>query len=196
MAAPGDLTTLPAAKEWLGISDESRDALIGRLITATSSQIQAWLGYKIAAQAYSRRFSGLGSVFLPLPDVPVTSVASVAIDGVAMPPAAGPLGSGYAFEAAGIYLVGGGRFTRGVLNVAATYTAGYSSTPPEIEQACLEWISLAFSGIDRDPSIKSRRAGDTEEVYGGGTTRLGAQTLLMPPSVAGALHPYRRMTPV
>lgn len=192
--AASDLTTLANAQAWVGDSTSASDPVIVRLITAVSTQIQAWLGYQVASQSYTRTFDGRGGHTQMLPDRPVSAVASVTVDNIAIQAAPDAVSFGFVFDGSSVSLRGY-HFHRGVQNVAIAYTAGYATVPFDIEQACLDWLNMAFAGRDRDPSISSRKAGDTAEVYGGGIVRLGHAVVPMPASVFAALQPYRRVTP-
>lgn len=147
MAAP-DLTTLENVKSWLGITAVTDDAMLTRLVTALSQYIQTWLNRQIASQTYTETRDGHGGTVMVFADYPVTAVASVAVDGVAVPAAASATESGYRFDSTRLYLQGYA-FTRGKGNVAFSYTAGYATTPPELEQACIELVALRYKERDR-----------------------------------------------
>jgi hypothetical protein len=191
--AAGDLTDLTTALKWIGLTAD--DGTVARLISAVSGQIQKFLGYQVASQAYSRNFNGVGGQVLVLPDRPVTAIASVSIDGQVVPAASSPATPGYVFDDKTLYLRGCYVFCRGVQNVQIGYTAGYTITPLEIEQACLDWIKLTHDNLDTLPGLKAIKAGGKELIYGSAVTQLGSLSLLMPPSIASALQPYRRVSP-
>jgi len=193
MASPIDLTTPANALDWLQIGSPSsaQSALISRLITATSTQIQKFLGYNVLAADFAKTFDGPGGKLLSLPDGPIISVASVQVGAVSIGP--GTLtGVGY-FIGDSVIELCGYEFCRGRGNVAVSYRAGYEAVPADIEQACLDWLSGAWNSQDRDPTLAKIKAGDTEFDYGSATTKVGLSTLLMPPSVASVLQPYRRV---
>ncbi len=169
--ASGDLTTLANVKGWLSppLTTTTDDALLTRLITAASQFIQTWLGRQIAPQSWSETRDGDGGTRLVFANAPVTAVASLTIDGLAIPPAPNATTPGYVFSPTVLYLRGSiigpatdiYRFTRGVQNVAIQYTAGYAATPPEIEQACIELVGLRYKERDRIGHVSKSLSGET-----------------------------------
>lgn len=192
--AAGDLTTATNALQWIGLPAD--DGTVARLVTAVSVEIQKFLGYQVASAGYARTFNGVGGRRLMVPDRPLTAVSSLTIDGVAVPLSPDPRTPGFVFDDKIIYLRGWYEFCRGAQNVAAAYTAGYATTPPDIEQACLDWLKLTHDSLDTLPGLKAIKAGGKELQYGDATTQMGDITLLMPASIASALIPYRRVSPV
>lgn len=149
--AAGDLTSLPNVKGWMSppLTNATDDAVLTRLITAASQYIQTWLNRTIASTVYVENYNGTGGFRLVLPNYPVTAVASVTVNAVPVPAAApGSATSGFLFDGFGLYLRGY-RFTEGFQNIAVTYTAGFPSTPPELEQACIELVALRYKERDR-----------------------------------------------
>ena len=140
--AAGDLTTVQNALAWLELtSDGQGDQPLQRTISAVSAAIQVWLGYQVAQASYDRWMSGGGTRMLMLPDRPVTAVSLVNICGMDIPLSSGALSPGFLFTDRAVVLRYW-RFERGLLNVHVQYTAGWATTPPDIEQACLTWLSL------------------------------------------------------
>ena len=200
MANPGDLVTLQQAMPWLGQTVDSNGIIAG-LISAVSTQIQNFIGYQLASTSYTRTFNGKGGNKLLLPDRPVIAVTALTIDLVSIPLAVPPA-SGFLNDSKFVYLYGGpspshfncwNEFTRGVQNVTVSYTAGYAIIPYDIQQACLNWLAAAFALLGADPTILALRAGDTQISYGNVLTKLGDVTMLIPPAIAAALLPYRRV---
>jgi hypothetical protein len=168
--AAGDLTTLANVKGWFSppLTTTSDDALLTRLITAASQFIQTWLNRQIAQQAYTETRDGNGGRKLVFANAPVTAVASLTIDGIAIPPAPNPTTAGFVFSPTMLYLQGTipgpSRdiyvFSRGFQNVVVGYTAGYAATPPEIEQACIELVALRYKERDRIGQASKNLAGE------------------------------------
>src|ERR1700722_8571853 len=99
--ATGDLTTLANVKAYLSppLATTADDALLSRLITAASQFIQSWLNRTIASAAYTDTRNGTGGTRLFLRNRPVTAVASLTVDGVAIAPSSPPpTGDGYLFD--------------------------------------------------------------------------------------------------
>ena len=143
-----DLTTVANVKSWLNISAATDDALIQRLVSSASDFIQAWLNRLIPIQSYTDTFDGKDTARASFFAYPVTAVTSVMVDGVNISPSSGPTSPGYVFSKTQIYLIGY-RFTNGVQNCSVTYTAGFATTPNEIEQACIELVGLRYRNKDR-----------------------------------------------
>lgn len=156
-----DLTTLAKAKEWLNVTSATDDALLTRLVSAASDYIQTWLNRTIASGGYTETRDGNGGATMLFANYPVTSVAAVLVDGLAVPASTGPGVPGYVFNATKIVMRGAYRFTDDVQNVTMTYTAGFSAVPNEIEQACLELVGLRYKERDRIGIISKGLAGET-----------------------------------
>jgi hypothetical protein len=185
--ATGDLTTLDNVKAWLSppLASTADDALLSRLITAASRFIETWLNRTITAQDYIETRNGRGGARLFLRHRPVTAVASVTIGGISVPPASVAGGDGFLFDDSSISLVGYA-FTRGVGNVAVSYTAGYAATPPEIEQACIELVVTRYKERDR--------IGQVSKNLGGEMVSFSQKDL--PADVQTLLDQYRNVVPL
>ena len=141
-----DLTTTANVVEYLGLT--AMPSMFPRLVSAASAFIEQNLNRTFAVTQYSETRNGHGEQFVTFSDYPVTSVQSVVIDGVVIPPARDSLSPGYRFDATRLVLQGY-RFNRGRLNVQLAYTAGYPTIPYEIEQACIELVAAKYKGRDR-----------------------------------------------
>lgn len=126
------------------------DPLLTRLITSSSAYIQSWLNRTIATATYTETLNGSGGYAMLMQNYPISAVHSVAINGVTIPvrPALNQTtgtyaGFGYVFDADKI-MVSGTKFCQGMQNVSVSYDAGYATTPPDIEQACIDLIGDWF----------------------------------------------------
>lgn len=155
-----DLTTLANAKQWLGVTTSADDALLSRLVSAASDYIQTWLNRTIQSQAYTETRDGTGGAKLSLANYPATAVSLVSVDGISIPPSAGVNSPGYLFSPTQIILRGYS-FTRGIQNVTLAYTAGFATTPNEIEQSAIELVSLRYKERDRIGLVSKGLAGET-----------------------------------
>ncbi len=76
-------------------------------------------------------------------------------------------------------------------NFRIQYTAGYSTVPEAVQEACAEWVSELYRLTQRDPAL-------LHQVPPGGTASgsnlPGMQIGKPPPRVAVLLAPYRRIT--
>lgn len=155
-----DLTTLATAKAWLAVTGTGDDALLTRLVSAVSAAAQQRMGRQIASQSYTDTRNGTDKMAMAFPTQPVTAVASVTVDGIAIPARPAPGQSGYTFDAQLIRLVGYS-FTRGVQNVVLVYTAGYAATPTDLEQAVVEIVAHKYKERDRIGQTSKVLAGET-----------------------------------
>jgi hypothetical protein len=128
MGAPGDLTILANVKAWRSppITTTADDAQIARLITAASAFIGHYLQRVLVSQAYGETRNGTGGRALMLRHAPVTALASLSIDGNAIPAAPDTTSSGYVLDGeTGMIYLRAYAFRRGVQNVAVNYSAGF-----------------------------------------------------------------------
>jgi hypothetical protein len=184
----GNLTTLAAVKQWLALTTDTADALLTRLIDAASAFIQGpeGIGYSVASQSYALVLDGHGGDVLALGGKPpLTAVASLVIDGVAIPLAALVTDSGYRFSPSSVW-VQGYLFTRGRGNVALTCTRGWAATPADLEQAAIELIAVRFKERDHIGQ-------DSASMQGQNIT---FSTRDVPADVKRILESYKKVVPV
>jgi hypothetical protein len=129
MFPPYNLTTVANVAQWLNIpAGEQANAApeLLRLIQAAGRAIDAWLGRRLPATAYSETRNGMGGVSMPTREWPITAVSNVTVDGIAIPPSGSATADGYTFDRSLIYLRGCNyAFCRGVQNVSFAYIAGH-----------------------------------------------------------------------
>lgn len=155
-----DLTTLANVKSWLTIATTTDDAILTRMVTSVSNYIQSWLNRSFAVATYTDIHNGSGTGYqLALHEYPIISVSSVTISGNIIPASPDGIQPGYMFDARGIYF-NGYQLTKGLQNVRITYSAGYAVTPPEIEQACIELISLRYRERSRIGEVSKSIGGE------------------------------------
>ena len=86
--AANDLTTLADVKSWLGRTDTNSDALIAALVTRASRSICSYLQRPLLLpHTVTEVQDGTGGNILVLKEWPVLQVASVVVDGIAIPQA-------------------------------------------------------------------------------------------------------------
>lgn len=160
--ATGDLTTLDNVKAWLSIpaTQTADDVLLARLITAASGYIGTWLGRTLGIASYTEIRDGTGGQRLGFRHTPAQAVQSVIVDGMAISPSAGAPQPGYLFDDRVMTLIGH-RFTRGESNVVLAYTAGFTATPAELEQACIELVGLRYRERDHIGQSSKGLGGET-----------------------------------
>ena len=77
----------------------------------------------------------------------------------------------------------------GINNFRIQYTAGYSTVPEAVQEACALWVALAFQQTFRDPSVTSQSVPSAiNQVWG------PRDAMNPPPIVRSLLAPYRRLT--
>jgi uncharacterized phiE125 gp8 family phage protein len=141
------LCTLADVKAFLGLTTSATDGVLTTLIANVSATIESYCNRTFASTAYAETRNGQGGNRLFLANGPVTAVASVSVDGQAIPPAMGT-GIGYLFDETTVYLRGYA-FNRGVQNVAVAYTAGFAAVPSDVAQACIELVASHYAKRDR-----------------------------------------------
>jgi hypothetical protein len=197
--ATGDLTTLANAKQWLNVGTTTDDALLTRLISAASQFVQTYMNRTIASAAYAEKYTGSNSDTLALANWPCTAVTSLVIATVPIVASPDGLQTGYVFDDRFIYLIGNAYaavgFPGGAPNrfpkwppkcVQINYTAGFASTPLDIEQAVLELVGLRYR--------EKNRIGQVSEAIAGATTAYFIGD--MPKSTQTLLNNYRKVIPV
>jgi hypothetical protein len=81
----------------------------------------------------------------------------------------------------------------GINNFRVQYTAGYSTVPEAVQEACAEWVNELYQLASRDPAAKNIRLQGSGAVFSShALPRLSP--LLPPDNVARLLAPYRRYT--
>ena len=77
----------------------------------------------------------------------------------------------------------------GINNFRVQYTAGYSTIPESIQEACALWVAIAYAQTRRDPSLLSQAiAGAIGQSWG------SPDAMNPPPRMHTLLAPYRRHT--
>jgi hypothetical protein len=82
-------------------------------------------------------------------------------------------------------------FPIGVNNFRVQYTAGYTVVPEAVQEACAQWVAIAYAMTFRNPNLASQSIpGAISQTW----LNPGATGLQPPASVAQLLAPYRRHT--
>lgn len=179
---PADLTTVAAVAAFLS-QDPAQDAsLLQNLVSAVSVFIQSWTGCVFAPADYSEIRNGNGREGLAFTYGPVTAVISVSIDGQTIAASAGWPCAGYSFDESTLHL-SGSCFTRGRRNVQITYSAGYTTIPLDVAQACIELVAVHYKLRDKSGLVSEAAMQQT-------TNYLQTD---MPASARVMLNPYRRV---
>ncbi len=155
-----DYATVADVKSWLSITSNGDDALLARLITAESARIDEFLNRKLSSENYDIVFSGNGKNTIVFQQYPITAVQLIEIDGVGVPAYSSATGYGYQFSSWRIALVGRS-FTWGIGNCHVKFTAGLNTIPKDVEQACIELVSLRYRERDRIGHASKSLGGET-----------------------------------
>jgi hypothetical protein len=86
-----------------------------------------------------------------------------------------------------IYYSGG--FPMGHQNITVRYTAGYATTPADLEQICIDLVNVYYRSRERDTSVKSEKLGDHSITFIDGGAG-GARDI--PSHIAKRLAPYMK----
>ena len=181
-----DLTSIAAVKAYIGKSDAGDDACFAMLVTAYSQWVRSWTNRDFNVQTYDIYRSGRGQTLLFLPQWPITSVASVTVDGIAIPAQSSWGTYGYRFDDRSITLEAGAMFTPGQRNIHINFTAGYATIPADIAQAVNELVALRYRLRDKLEWSSKSLAGETVTL----------NTKDMPASVATILKQYQNVVPL
>lgn len=147
MTDPIDLTTLANVKLYLGAAavPVTLEPLVQLLITAASQWVATYCNRTFQSKAYTETYDGTGTQMLMLRQVPVTAVASVEVGRVPWVTAVGTDIQGYEFDASTLYAVNGIWFPYRKRAVVVSYTAGFATTPADLEQAVTEMVALKLT---------------------------------------------------
>ena len=80
-------------------------------------------------------------------------------------------------------------FPTGINNFRVQYTAGYSTVPEAVQEACAEWVAALYFEVNRDPALLSSAQSGLRLTFGKGVAEPGP-----PAYVDRLLAPYRRYT--
>jgi hypothetical protein len=192
-AAPDDLCTLAELKAWLPNQGSNDDTALQSLISNGSLQILQYIDRPhILASVIgglNETYDGNDSDRLLPRAFPIISVTAVSVDGLSIPQSQGFSSAtqvvGYLWDSRRI-LLRGFRFSRGVQNVAVSYTAGYSSVPLDLKQAALEAFALTYR--------QRTHIGEKSNSMGGQVT-LSFDMSEVPPRSLCVFGQYRRIAP-
>ena len=164
------LTTLPALKAALGMSDEdiSSDSLLIQLINRASTSVERALGRKLRRSDYVERLKGTGSQYLLVEHYPIVHVASIKQAGEEIDPGLYDIATqgnagvickddGWTYYGYPQRLTGDP--VPGSRNIEVKYTAGYSlpweateeepsDLPADLEGLVQEMVQYAFGRLE------------------------------------------------
>jgi hypothetical protein len=181
------LCALQDVKTYLGISDTNSDSVLTNLITNVSAMIETYCNRIFALASYTETRNGGCGQKMYLANGPVTTVSSLSVNGQSVAAAPDSVSGGFVWDSMMVYIRRGGagpqEFYKGIQNVIVTYTAGYASTPPEVNQACVMWVAWLYD--------KRKRLDKRNETLGQQQT-IGFDLSDMPAFAKTALQAYVR----
>ena len=187
------LTTVPAARDLLGLGDEVDEIYLRDLIAQASAAIVSHCRRPFARETVRETFRPRASAPLILSRSPVLGAATVTLDGAALDASVLDLDpeSGLLHRVDGLGL----RTCWSGYGAAVEYTAGWllpgqdgRDLPPDVEQACLTIVAARHAGRGRDPMQRSRSV----EGVGSSSWIAAADMGALPPQATDLLAPYRR----
>lgn len=158
------LCQLADVKTYLGITSATTDAVLTALVGNASAFIERYCNRVFEQASYTETRNGNGADAIYLRNTPIVSVQSVSVDGTSIPAAPDTVSYGYIFDTHKVYLRGDARvnpitpgifagypprFQRGIQNIVIAYTAGFTTIPADVNQACVELVAYKFSRRDR-----------------------------------------------
>lgn len=164
-----DLVSLSDVKSFLGISGSSNDAVLSTIISSVSTFVENYIGYTVASTTYTNEeFDGTGKEKYNIPVYPVTVFTSMDYRTTSANENSWEqidsedyfvyLDEGY------VHLIGG--FHEGPKNYRMTYTAGYESTPADLELAVLQMIRDVYNTKATSSTVTQERLKDYAVSYG------------------------------
>jgi uncharacterized phiE125 gp8 family phage protein len=190
MALNGNaMTTLATAKAYLKIPtlETGMDSMIELFINAASDDIERYCQRQFKSQSYTEYHHGRNQNILLLDQYPIISVTELRIDFEADFTSSDSLidSDDYRIGDANntIILVNGQVFSKGFHNIRVIYTAGFSTIPSSLENACL-WIVAYYNRMREGQNIG--RTSKSKEGESAGYIQN------WPPHVKATLDQFRR----
>lgn len=203
------LITVADLKTYLGITSASEDTFLALLVSGVDAAVKRYLNREIESATYTGEvYDGSGGMSLFLEEFPVTAISEVKVSD--------DFFGGYdnttgAFESANLVWVRNtdyivrrldesernvgelistrGVWPEGVANVRVTYTAGYTTVPQAIQQACFLICKELRQSRDASGNLKSETLGDYSYTVLSSADEGGASIA----TAKSLLGPYRKM---
>jgi hypothetical protein len=172
--------TLDDLKTYVNAQSTADDALLSRLLTASSDFVDSYCGRTFGTGTYTDTFSGECTSVHPLEYLPALSVSAVSNNFAPITQSASG-SDGWLLLDGTVHLVRS-NFYRGVGNCSVAYVAG-TPVPGDITQAVIELAASKYT--DRQHVGQSNQAG------AGGS--IGWLPNMIPNTVKSVLDSYRRL---
>jgi hypothetical protein len=141
------MVTLEDCRDFLGITDGSKDNALILLINAVTQDAKSHCNRTFKGTSYtSEAYTGSGSPFLITKQAPITTVTSLVAEPNGAALTAGALYD-YVIEDAdaGIIRLTNGIFIPNVHGVTLSYTAGWATLPADLYYSALEAVSFRLT---------------------------------------------------
>ena len=192
--------SLADIKDHLGIDSDNtdRDTLLTLCRNKAQARVERYCQRKFSSASRTYYLDGSGTMYLPLPDYPITAVISIHID-TEYPrswDAADLVDSDYYQIEYGssdqndelksrIQRIDGGAWGRGAQNIRAIATTGYSSIPDDLYWGALELAVFMFT------TAENKRIGVTSKSEAGGSIGYDLEKAAIPLIVRDRINPFR-----
>jgi len=168
--------------------DAEQQKILTYYINSASAFCNLYTDRKLKSRALTEYYSGDGTNSIITNEYPITEITAIYddldrtygsdtlidSDNLAILP------DGLAYK----IVYDGGTFQVGIRNLKVEYTAGYTSIPNDLQQACLEVIAYYFKNTE------DNRFGVTTRTMGGGSVTI--ETTDIPKSALRILERYKR----
>lgn len=149
----GTLTTIARVRAVSGIGTYTDDQITIAINSATDA-IKHYCNRDLISTTYTNEYyDGNGRDVLYLRNYPITAIASLTVDDIAITSAE------YLIEDQGLFRIGGW-WSSGRRNIKITYTAGYTSIPDELATIASKVAGDILAQAVSDPSLQSEKIGD------------------------------------
>ena len=163
------------------------DVILGRLINQTSQYIKGKVQRELTLNTYSEYYSTeSGQNRVCLNEYPVNTVYTVTLDGVAIPESTNLSMAGWTLQSPNLLVFRNMVVASGVNNIYVSYSAGFSSPPVDIEQACIELTAWRYRERDRIGQ-------ENKSINGESVSFITNKSNL--PHITDILDDYKRVTP-
>lgn len=165
--SPIDLVLLDDVKNWLNLSSSNTDSdyLLQLLITSFSRYVLNRTGRdSFSSTTYTEIYDGNNASRLFLRNSPITNVSSIVVGTYSIPQSTTLTVPGWFIEQSkkslalrsfgygGQQMIPGSvfpqRFWEGIGNIQITYTAGWTTTPPDLYDAAMETVAVIYARKD------------------------------------------------
>lgn len=158
------LATVAQLKEYLGVTGTSDDALLTRVLAAAETFFYTMLQRNsLEVGAFTQTLDGTGKDYVMVSYWPIVTLTSLVVAGETIAASLYTFGSRGAFDSRMVYFTSasGLLFPKGRRNVVVSGTAGYATTPPDVQQAVVELAGRGYQKRKRLDEVSKQVGGET-----------------------------------